>query len=137
VSRIRRLKHGVLASVLASVIALTTACGFAGLGEPAPKVTTNTATTGIDTPASVAMVPQTSRISLGDSVQIVATPIRSSNTSVGSFPPTTWAYGPDSVGTISANAGASVWFRSRKLGVATVYALVSGVSGASVVTVVP
>ncbi len=126
----------VASGVLLGMLALTSACGFAGLGEPAPQITTTTATTGIDTPASVAMVPQTSRITLGDSVQIVATPIRASNTSVGSFPPTTWAYGPDSVGTISATTGASVWFRSRKLGVATVYALVSGVTGASVVTVV-
>jgi putative glutamine amidotransferase len=120
-----------------ALLVMLNACGFAGVGEPAPTVSkTTTATTGIDTPSSVAMTPATARVTLGDSVLLNATPIRATG-SVGSFPATTWNYGPDSVGSISASTGASVWFRSRKVGVATVYALVSGVTGSAVVTVVP
>lgn len=126
--------RGAAAVVL--LVALN-ACGFAGLGEPVPTVSkTSTATTGIDTPTSVAMTPVTARISVADSVQLNATPIRATG-SVGSFAATTWNYGPDSVGSISASTGASVWFRARKPGVATVYALVSGVTGSAVVTVLP
>ncbi len=121
---------------IAIAAVLTAGCGFAGVGAPAPTVTGGNATAGIDTPVSVAVTPGRITISLGDSTQLSANPIKNS-TSVGSFPPTTWAYGPDSVGTISATTGASTWFRSRKLGVATVYALVSGVTGSAQVTVVP
>lgn len=112
-------------------------CGFAGVGAPQPAVNaTTTATTGIETPARVAVTPLNASLRVGDSVQFVATGIRANGVS-GSFGTPAWSFGPDSIGTLSNTVGNDTWLRVRKPGTAMVYAIVSGVTGSASVTVAP
>jgi hypothetical protein len=117
---------------------LAVGCGFAGVGAPMPQTNSSStpATTGIESPSRVAVTPFTVSIKVGDSVQFVATAIKSTGVSAF-FSTPTWNFGPDSIGTLAPPSGNDTWLRTRKAGTATIYAIVSGVTGTATVTVTP